>query len=187
MGHLSSPSPPLSVTDAPTLHCVELSECTCCASLLCEALVAGKDYWRRTFYEPDVLVADDGAALVTRVSAADNATVQTEMTLNPRSQFDQGGIFVRIDSEHWVKAGIEFVDGSPRLSCVVTNGFSDWSTQRWVVPPLVSSATPSVGWNTSARPRVNWRACWHQRLLDDALLPRCCASAWLEPLAWMWK
>lgn len=27
--------------------------------------------------------------------------------------------------------GIEVVDGEPRLSCVVTNKFSDWSTQPW--------------------------------------------------------
>jgi regulation of enolase protein 1 (concanavalin A-like superfamily) len=39
---------------------------------------------------------------------------------------------VRIDSEHWLKTGIEVVDGIPRLSCVVTNGFSDWSTQSWI-------------------------------------------------------
>ena len=38
----------------------------------------------------------------------------------------------QVDDNTWVKAGIEFTDGYPRLSCVVTNnGFSDWSTQRW--------------------------------------------------------
>jgi regulation of enolase protein 1 (concanavalin A-like superfamily) len=39
---------------------------------------------------------------------------------------------VRVDDRCWVKAGIEFTDGVPRLSCVVTNdGYSDWSTQAW--------------------------------------------------------
>jgi len=47
------------------------------------------------------------------------------------TQFDQAGICIRLDSEHWLKTGIEVVDEKPRLSCVVTNGYSDWSTQSW--------------------------------------------------------
>ena len=47
------------------------------------------------------------------------------------SQFDQAGLVVYFDEDHWLKAGIEVVDGIPRLSCVVTNKFSDWSTQQW--------------------------------------------------------
>ena len=36
---------------------------------------------------------------------------------------------ILVDARTWVKAGIEFVDGTPRLAMVVTNdGFSDWST-----------------------------------------------------------
>jgi len=73
-------------------------------------------------------------------------TIETAMTLNPKKQFDQGGIAVRIDSEHWIKAGIEFVDGSPRLSCVVTNVFSDWSTQHWRGSP---SATTEASHQTN--------------------------------------
>ena len=38
---------------------------------------------------------------------------------------------VFIDNCHWLKAGIENVDGQPKMSCVVTNGCSDWSTQPW--------------------------------------------------------
>ena len=40
---------------------------------------------------------------------------------------------VRCGSDHWIKTGIEFVDGQAKLSCVVTNGYSDWSTQPWQV------------------------------------------------------
>lgn len=43
----------------------------------------------------------------------------------------QAGLLIYIDDSHWVKAGIEFCDGKPRLSVVVCNVFSDWSTQPW--------------------------------------------------------
>jgi len=66
------------------------------------------------------------------VAAADEATLTTSFTLSPAAQFDQAGVMVLIDSKTWVKAGIEYVDGLPRLAMVVTNdGFSDWSTAPW--------------------------------------------------------
>ena len=50
---------------------------------------------------------------------------------------------IAVDENAWVKAGIEYTDGAPRLSCVVTNdgGFSDWSTQPWVNWDDVAGAT----------------------------------------------
>ena len=89
------------------------------------------DYWARTFYSP-VLIKHDAQTLLTPVEADAEATISTSFTLAPRAQFDQAGIMVLVDENTWVKAGIEFTDGVPRLSCVVTNdGFSDWSTQHW--------------------------------------------------------
>ena len=43
----------------------------------------------------------------------------------------QAGLLIYLDNSHWVKAGIEFCDGSPRMAVVVCNVFSDWSTQPW--------------------------------------------------------
>ncbi|KAJ8605381.1 hypothetical protein CTAYLR_002392 [Chrysophaeum taylorii] len=88
----------------------------------------GSDFWRRTFYSP-VLVKDDGCALIAPVSR--EATMEIAFTLGAVSQFDQAGAVVRVDEETWVKAGLEYVDGQPRLSVVATNGVSDWSTQPW--------------------------------------------------------
>ena len=31
----------------------------------------------------------------------------------------------------WVLQGLEYVDDGYRLSCVVTNNYSDWSTQQY--------------------------------------------------------
>jgi len=88
----------------------------------------GRDYWCRTFYTP-LLVKHDGQSLVAPVAPHSEASLTTAFTLSPCSQFDQAGVMVVIDENTWCKAGIEFVDGLPRLACVVTNhGFSDWST-----------------------------------------------------------
>lgn len=91
-----------------------------------------KDFWRRTFYEP-LLVKDDGPFLYTELSCNNNDryTITTTFRLFAQNQFDQAGIVVRLDHEHWIKTGIEVVDGKARLSCVVTNVYSDWSTQPW--------------------------------------------------------
>lgn len=93
---------------------------------------AKKDFWRKTYYQP-LLVKDDGPFLYTTVlKEALPVTIQTTFSLSPQAQFDQAGILIRLDKEHWIKTGIEVVDQQPRLSCVVTNGFSDWSTQQWL-------------------------------------------------------
>ena len=91
---------------------------------------AKKDFWRRTYYTP-LLVKDDGPCLLACVPHGALATLEVGFTLRARRQFDQAGCVVRIDAERHVKAGIEFVDGAPRCSVVVTNGHSDWSTQPW--------------------------------------------------------
>lgn len=114
------------------------------------------DYWSRTFYEP-LLVKHDAQTLLTPVAADVEATLTTAFTLKPRAQFDQAGIMVVVDETTWVKAGIEFTDGLPRLSCVVTNdGYSDWSTQMW--PDWDAAALSSTFYgpllSTSIRVRV---------------------------------
>ena len=97
---------------------------------------AKKDFWRKTYYQP-LLVKDDGSFLYGIVPQANlPVTVQTTLSLTPKAQFDQAGIIIRLDKEHWIKTGIEVVDGQSRLSCVVTNGFSDWSTQTWATPSI---------------------------------------------------
>jgi regulation of enolase protein 1 (concanavalin A-like superfamily) len=91
---------------------------------------AKKDFWRKTYYDP-VLVKDDGPFLFYELDASERYTVEASFVLTARAQFDQAGIMIRLDHEHWIKAGIEVVDLVPRLSCVVTNAYSDWSTQPW--------------------------------------------------------
>lgn len=42
-------------------------------------------------------------------------------------QYDQAGVFLRVNEEHWAKAGMELSDGLLQLGAVVTRGESDWS------------------------------------------------------------
>ncbi|ACI65406.1 predicted protein [Phaeodactylum tricornutum CCAP 1055/1] len=101
---------------------------------------AKKDFWRKTYYEP-ILVKDDGPFLYHELDASQHYTVETTFHLTAARQFDQAGLCVRITPEHWIKTGIEVVDGVPRLSCVVTNIYSDWSTQPWSAsPPTMESS-----------------------------------------------
>jgi len=44
-----------------------------------------------------------------------------------KTRFDQAGLMLRIDETHWIKTGIEYVDGIYNFSTVVTNEHSNWS------------------------------------------------------------
>jgi regulation of enolase protein 1 (concanavalin A-like superfamily) len=81
------------------------------------------DLWRTTSYG---FVHDDGHGLL--VDLPDGAAVEVTFVLDFDQQFDQAGVLVHAGSEHWVKAGAEYADGSPQIGAVVTRGVSDWST-----------------------------------------------------------
>jgi regulation of enolase protein 1 (concanavalin A-like superfamily) len=89
-----------------------------------------RDFWRKTFYKP-ILVKDDGPFLYAELDVGKEYTIQTHFLLEAHAQFDQAGLMIRLDNQHWLKTGIEVVDKEPRLSCVVTNVYSDWSTTVW--------------------------------------------------------
>lgn len=91
---------------------------------------AKTDFWKKTYYEPPIDAAN-GHALLCSPPATDRWNTELSFSLKPRSQFDQAGIFVWESPGLWLKAGIEWVDSRPRLSCVFTAGKSDWSVQPW--------------------------------------------------------
>lgn len=86
----------------------------------------GTDFWQRTHYG---FIRDDGHCLLTPVSTDFLLSVHT--TFEPTTQYDQCGLFVRVDAENWVKTSIEYENPhQSRLGSVVTNlGYSDWATQ----------------------------------------------------------
>lgn len=82
---------------------------------------AETDFWRTTFYG---FVHDNGHFLGT----AAEGDFAAEVTFEGRyeAQYDQAGLMIRADAQHWIKAGIEHVGGVPHLAVVVTLGTSDW-------------------------------------------------------------
>ncbi|KXJ22747.1 Regulation of enolase protein 1 [Exaiptasia diaphana] len=90
---------------------------------------AKTDFWRRTYYKPEIV--KDNGHLLHLIVKQDICIIETSFDLTAVNQFDQAGLMIRLGNEKWMKTGLEFVDGRYKLSCVVTNKWSDWSTQDW--------------------------------------------------------
>jgi regulation of enolase protein 1 (concanavalin A-like superfamily) len=65
------------------------------------------------------------------IESSEDLTISLDFSMEAVSQFDQAGLLVYLDDDHWLKCGIEYCDGQHRLSAVVCNVFSDWSTRPW--------------------------------------------------------
>lgn len=92
--------------------------------------IEGSDAWRTTSYG---FVHDSEHALVERIDGA--FSVEVSFVLDYTEQFDQAGVFLRVDERNWIKAGVEVSDGTPQLGAVVTRDSSDWSVApvpEWV-------------------------------------------------------
>ena len=84
--------------------------------------VEGSDAWRNTSYD---FVHDSEHALIAPLKT--DSAVEVTFIANFEQQFDQAGVFLRIDETKWIKAGVEYADGNNQVGAVVTNNNSDWS------------------------------------------------------------
>jgi regulation of enolase protein 1 (concanavalin A-like superfamily) len=80
------------------------------------------DYWRKTHYG---FTVDDGPFYYT--TRGGEFVVSVKISGSYKTRFDQMGLMLRIDEEHWIKTGIEYVDGVYNFSTVVTDVYSNWS------------------------------------------------------------
>ncbi|MFD2825301.1 DUF1349 domain-containing protein [Leeuwenhoekiella polynyae] len=80
------------------------------------------DYWRETHYG---FTVDDGPFYFTTRGGEFEATLK--ITGEYKTRFDQMGMMLRVDEKHWIKTGIEYVDGKYNFSTVVTDTKSSWS------------------------------------------------------------
>lgn len=85
---------------------------------------AVSDFWRHT---GGVAPKHDGKCLLAPVGDGDFA-FEAEVCGILSDPYDQFGVFLELDQEHWVKAGVE-LDGRLWLSTVPTNQRSDWARE----------------------------------------------------------
>lgn len=142
--------------------------------------VEGSDAWRVTSYG---FVHDTEHALLAPFEQG--TAVEVSFRLDFSAQFDQAGVFVRVDDETWTKAGVERSDGEDGLGAVVTRGVSDWSlapVPGWRGREVTVRASRS-GDALTVRARVDdepWRLVRVSPLDADAAVtagPMCCAPS----------
>ena len=80
------------------------------------------DFWRVTHYG---FIRHSGHFFYDTI--ARNFVAEVTIRGQYRDLYDQAGLMVRADDHHWIKAGIEYVNGVQNLSAVVTHDYSDWS------------------------------------------------------------
>ncbi|WP_312994605.1 DUF1349 domain-containing protein [Chryseobacterium flavum] len=91
------------------------------------------DYWRVSHYG---FTVDDAPFYYAVYGGEFEAKVK--ISANYKARFDQMGIMLRTDKDHYIKAGVEFVDGKYNLSTVVTHEKSDWSVITLdKIPPAI--------------------------------------------------
>ena len=88
------------------------------------------DFWRKTHYG---FIVDDGPFYY--CNRGGEFEVSVKISGEYKTRYDQMGLMLRIDEKHWIKTGIEYVDGVYNFSTVVTNDYSSWSVIALNVKP----------------------------------------------------
>jgi regulation of enolase protein 1 (concanavalin A-like superfamily) len=81
------------------------------------------DFWRKTWYGFERFSGHFYGADV-----SGDFTFQVKVKADFDALYDQAGIMLLGDAQHWLKAGIEFNDGAPAIGSVLTLQHSDWAT-----------------------------------------------------------
>jgi len=97
----------------------------------------GTDFWRTTGYG---YVHDSGHVYGEPLRGDLDVSVRVRGAF--ASQYDQAGIMLRADENTWLKTGLEFFEGRPRLSTVLTMGCSSWMVAD--LPPGTDEVTLRV-------------------------------------------
>ncbi|GAB1646521.1 DUF1349 domain-containing protein [Krasilnikovia sp. MM14-A1259] len=87
---------------------------------------ANTDFWRQTYYG---VTLDSGHFY--RQEVRGNFTTEVTLSGEYETMHDHSGLMLRVDEQNWLRAGIEYVDGTTHVSTVITREFSDWSMAPW--------------------------------------------------------
>ena len=84
------------------------------------------DLWQRTYYH----FRNDNAPVLQMETDETFFSFTVRTAFESKRRFDQCGVVMYLDSENWLKASVEYENGSfQHLGSVVTNhGYSDWAT-----------------------------------------------------------
>jgi regulation of enolase protein 1 (concanavalin A-like superfamily) len=81
------------------------------------------DFWHQTWYGFERFSGHIFARAV-----QEDFTFQVKIRADFTTLYDQAGLMLMRDAQHWLKAGIEYNDGAPAIGSVLTLGQSDWAT-----------------------------------------------------------
>jgi regulation of enolase protein 1 (concanavalin A-like superfamily) len=95
------------------------------------------DFWRITGYG---YIRDNGHLYGSVLSGDFDLSMRVRGAYG--AQYDQAGAMVRVDERHWIKTGIEFFEGRPRFSTVVTLEHSSWAVAD--LPPEAGEVSLSL-------------------------------------------
>jgi uncharacterized protein len=83
---------------------------------------AATDFWRITGYG---YIRDNGHLYGEQLGGDFDLSMRVRGSY--AAQYDQAGAMVRVDERRWLKTGIEYFDGRPRFSTVITLEHSCWA------------------------------------------------------------
>lgn len=89
---------------------------------------AETDFWQKTYYG---FTPDNGHFLYLELSG--DFDMDTHAHFSFANAYDQAGLMVRSDTEHWLKTSVEYqLEGPSSLGAVLTDVHSDWSITDFV-------------------------------------------------------
>lgn len=134
------------------------------------------DFWRKTHYG---FIRDSGHFL--GFESAGGFTAQVRVNAHFHELYDQAGIMVRLNEETWLKAGIEYNDGTPMISSVLTQGTSDWAPSRFFGDPTdfwlrvtVSNGVLRLQYSTDGKTWPLLRLALFPNVESYSVGPMCC-------------
>ncbi|CAK1549358.1 unnamed protein product [Leptosia nina] len=81
------------------------------------------DFWQETWYKFHF-----NTGHLFGIDVKDDFCLEACIEAEFSKLYDQAGLMIYLDEKHWLKCGIEYNDGQPMISSVLTNEVSDWAT-----------------------------------------------------------